>query len=264
MPAKLRLTWLAAFFSIGLPNLACLAAETASPPPPASYKYDAPRASLEADGKLKASIEAVVPIDCQRAFDVFTDYEGMTRFLPGMEMSKVQSRSGNKVVLSQRGTVSYGIFVKQYTSTRELTIDAPRRIDSASLPTDELPISSTATFREIQGRCAIGYTTHIGIPSWTPSFAAIGFAKSIAATQMTALLAEMKKRNPAPQIAKNQTAPHEPASMKEPAPERIDTESNQPPAISANAPEQGVVPAPAPAPAPAPLDAPRESQASQP
>lgn len=256
MPARLRLHSLAVVIAFGAPIYPSLAGETTTSAPPPSYKYDPPRASLEADGRLRASIEAVVPIDCQRAFDVFTDYEGMTRFLPGMEMSKVQSRSGNKVILSQRGTVSYGIFVKQYTSTRELTVDAPRRIDSASLPTDELPISSTAIFREIQGRCSIGYTTHIGIPSWTPGFAAIGFAKSIAATQMTALLAEMKKRNPPAQASNAQPAAPEPSPANEQASQRLSSEAPAGSAEPSTGRDRSV--------SPTTLEAPGEPHAAQP
>ena len=45
-----------------------------------------------------------------------------------------------------------------------------------------------------QKRCIIRYTTKIGIPSWTPDFAAVDFAKSMAYVQMNAMIAEVKNR----------------------------------------------------------------------
>ena len=164
-----------------------------------------------ADGKLKAHVDAFAPIICAKAWLVFTDFEAMPKFLPGVELSKVRSVVGNKVFLEQKGFFRYGIFSKTYTSTRELTMVEFSKIDSISLATDEVPIISTTTFNQVDGMCSIRYSTTIGIPDWAPSFAAVGFAKSMAHAQMNAMVAELKKRfGPALPVPIEQNDPNAP------------------------------------------------------
>ena len=37
-------------------------------------------------GNLNAHVEAIIPLKCEKAWAVFTDYENMARFLPGVEL----------------------------------------------------------------------------------------------------------------------------------------------------------------------------------
>ena len=158
------------------------------------YSMAAPQAAA-AEGKLNANIEARAATNCTNAWQVFTDFDAMARFLPGMESSKVLSREGGRVTVQQRGRHQYGIFSKRYESKRELTMNEPALIESRSLPGDEMAIASSTSFTPTQrGGCAIAYSATIDLPTWVPRVAAIGFVKSLASTQMRAMLAEVKHR----------------------------------------------------------------------
>jgi len=159
------------------------------------YSMAAPQAAA-AEGKMNARIEARAATDCTNAWQVFTDFDAMPRFLPGMEASKVISREGRRVTVQQRGRHQYGIFSKRYESERELTMNEPAFIESRSLPGDEMAIASSTRFTPTQrGGCAIAYSATIDLPAWVPRVTAIGFVKSLATTQMQAMLAEVERRS---------------------------------------------------------------------
>lgn len=198
MTPPLRLAYAVAFCAAA----ACSASAASFPKLPEGYLHSAPAAHAK-NGKLEASIEASIPLECAKAWAVFTDYENMPKFLPGLERSLVKSKANGKILLEQSGVASYGIFSKRYQSTRQLTIVEGESIDSESIDTDEVPFSSSATFaRKPLNHCVLRYTTIVDIPKWTPAFAAIGFAKSTAILQMQSMLSEMNRRYPgAPQPA---------------------------------------------------------------
>ena len=97
------------------------------------YSMAAPQA-VAAEDKMNARIEARVATNCSNAWQVFTDFDAMPRFLPGMEVSKIVSREGGHVTVMQRGRHQFGIFSKHYQSERELTMSEPALIESRSLP----------------------------------------------------------------------------------------------------------------------------------
>ena len=166
------------------------------------YSIAAPQAAV-VDNRMRAGIAANSSTDCSNTWRVFTDFDAMPRFLPGMEASKVLSREGGRVTVMQRGRHQYGIFSKRYQSERELTMREPALIESRSLPGDEMSIVSSTIFTPTaQAGCAIAYSATIDLPFWVPEGAAEGFVKSLAATQMRAMLAEVQRRYaPAPMRA---------------------------------------------------------------
>ncbi len=173
--------------------------------PPAQsdgYSIAAPQATV-VDNKMSAEIVATSATECANAWQVFTDFDAMPRFLPGMEASKVLSREDGRVTVLQRGRHQYGIFWKRYQSERALTMREPVVIESRSLPGDEMAIVSSTFFTPTaQAGCAITYSASIELPRWIPSGAAEGFVKSLASTQMRAMLAEVQRRYaPAPMRA---------------------------------------------------------------
>ena len=162
----------------------------------AGYSMAAPQA-VAIDTKMSAEIAARAATDCSNTWQVFTDFDAMPRFLPGMEASKVLSREGGRVTVMQRGHHKYGIFSKRYKSERELTMREPELIESRSLPGDEMAITSSTSFTPTaQGGCAIAYSAIIELPTWVPGATAEGFVKSLASTQMRAMLAEVQRRYP--------------------------------------------------------------------
>jgi len=196
LPSITTVVFLAAF----APSLASAgphgtqAAANSYLPDPGGYSMSAPQASAVND-KMDARIEARVATNCSNAWQVFTDFDGMPRFLPGMEVSKVVSREAGHVTLMQRGRHQYGILSKHYQSERELTMNEPALIESRSLPGDELAIASTTSFTPTErDGCVIASSATIELPFWVPGATAVGFIKSLASAQMQAMLAEVERR----------------------------------------------------------------------
>lgn len=195
------------------------AAEAADPKLPAGYSAP-PASASAADGQLRAHAEATLPVSCPKAWSVFTDFDSMARFLPGVQSSRAEFSSPGKAILTQRGSLRYGIFSKSYSSTRELTLLAPQSVESASVPSDEVPVWSSTTFSPTPaGGCEVRYSTKAGLPGWMPGFAAVDISKSMAASMMRAMIAEIERRYPAsgPALEAAAAAPDPAAS---PAPPR--------------------------------------------
>lgn len=165
---------------------------------PAGYAVFEPSIKI-AGSFVNASIEAKAATSCAKAWTVFTDYEAFPSFLPGIEASRITSQSadGLRVGLHQTGIANFGIFHRRYASDRDLTLNPPELIRSDSRPTDEAKISSSTTFTQQGSSCLIKYESDVEIPPWAPNFMASGFAKKMAKQQMSAMLREIFRRNPA-------------------------------------------------------------------
>jgi uncharacterized membrane protein len=158
------------------------------------FELAEPVARLE-DGRALVELTGKTSADCSKAWAVFVDYEAMPKFMPGLESSRVASRAGGKIVVEQSGKASFGVFSRRYKSSREISLVAGSRIDSASLPGDDLPSSSKTEFEQAGGGgCRVAFATKVDIPEGVPEFAAQGVAKSIAKSQMSAMLAEVSRR----------------------------------------------------------------------
>lgn len=186
--------------SLGAMLIACAAAApaaTAQSLPP-GYSISDPIAT--ASGRfVEASVQAMSAIPCAKTWEVFTDFQGLASFLPGIEASSVTSESqgGRKIIIHQAGTASIGMIRKRYSSDRELTLNPTESIHSKSLPSDEAQISSSTTFIPHGSSCEVSYGSNVETPAWAPSFMAASLAKKMAKQQMAAMLLEVARRNPA-------------------------------------------------------------------
>ena len=87
----------------------------------ACAKADADKPTLDADKSVEVSVriqgeEVIVDVNCyvrvtpQEAWAVITDYDHATRFISKLEKSVVLSRTGDMLVVAQKGSMGYGPF----------------------------------------------------------------------------------------------------------------------------------------------------------
>jgi carbon monoxide dehydrogenase subunit G len=163
---------------------------------PEGYSVESIQARALDGGRVGASASAIANAPCEQAWEVFTDFDAMERFLPGITQSSVEPIGPNRIKLIQSGSARVGPFSRSYASERELTLDKPRRVDSKSSASDELHIVSSTSFSPREKGCLIHYEVDAQAPPWAPAFVAVGFAKTQAAKQMGAMLLEISKRQP--------------------------------------------------------------------
>ena len=64
----------------------------------------------------------IVPVAPQQAWAVLTDFDNIPNFNSGILSSKVISRTGNRVQVSQKAATKYGFLTFSYDSTREIDL----------------------------------------------------------------------------------------------------------------------------------------------
>lgn len=166
------------------------------------YRVGEPEAEL-ADGAFKIKAVATLPLPCAKAWEVFTDFEAMPRFLPGLASSRIVSKAGSVLVVEQSGTARYGIFSRSYRSQREVRLDPPSRVSSSSLKSadpDQPEISSQTVFEEsgsgAAASCLARYTVEARPKGGIPAGLAASAARSVARANMEAMLRETARRHP--------------------------------------------------------------------
>ena len=70
----------------------------------------------------------LVPVVPHQAWTVLTDFDNFSKFISGIEFSKVISGNGNNLHVSQRGIVKYGFFSYSIDSVGEVTLSPMNKI----------------------------------------------------------------------------------------------------------------------------------------
>ncbi|WP_313952605.1 SRPBCC family protein [Accumulibacter sp.] len=66
--------------------------------------------------------ELFIPASQKKVWEVLTDFDNLARFLSNVVTSKVLSRQGNSIRVSQTGTTSFGPLTMHFQSEREITL----------------------------------------------------------------------------------------------------------------------------------------------
>lgn len=185
-------TILIAWGSLALPCAAALA----------GYRISEPE--IEVVGRrFKINVAATVPLSCAKAWEVFTDFEAMPRFLPGLTTSRIVSQKGALMLIEQTGIARYGGFSHSYHSQREVRLERPLRVSSVALVranTNEPDLLSQTVFEPsapgAPEACVARYSAEARTQGWIPPTVASGAAASIARDNMAAMIGELSRRNP--------------------------------------------------------------------
>ncbi len=73
-------------------------------------------ATVQVDSELRVSANA------RDVWDVLTDYDNMTRFVSTLQSSLIEKRSGNRLQVTQRGTVHFGLLGFSFTTVRQIDL----------------------------------------------------------------------------------------------------------------------------------------------
>jgi ribosome-associated toxin RatA of RatAB toxin-antitoxin module len=141
--------------------------------------------------------EANLQVDLRVAWDVLSDYDHMSQFIPNLTVSRVISRNANSLVVEQKGEFAF-LFFRQPIEVRMDTVETPRsRIVAHAI--------AGGSFRELSGRYELQNLeeggvriTYMGrfVPAFPlPPFLGIIAVRNTASTQFAAMMAEIRRRD---------------------------------------------------------------------
>lgn len=108
--------------------LAPLAGQPAEPP-----KEPVSVSVLLNGDTLLITAEFRVPVSSRAAWEVLTDFDHMTEFLPHLKESQVLGQSGNHLKVQQKGEMKFGPLPFEYESLRDVELRPYEMIRSKSL-----------------------------------------------------------------------------------------------------------------------------------
>lgn len=137
-----------------------------------------------------------VPVDARLAWEVMTDYDHMTQFLPHLESSKiVERRADNRLLVEQRGSVPVGPLSLPFIYVREVELRPYTEFRSRVISgTVERADVTTQLFAAAGGATRVAYRSEVVPGAWVP----LGVGRAIISNnlreQLSSMRAEMLRR----------------------------------------------------------------------
>ena len=75
---------------------------------------------------VTVNASALMQVDARIAWEVLSDYDNLAQFIPDMKSSRVVSRSGDRVVVEQKGEIGFFFYRQPVDVTLEV-LEQPRR-----------------------------------------------------------------------------------------------------------------------------------------
>ncbi|MBB5189564.1 carbon monoxide dehydrogenase subunit G [Silvimonas terrae] len=168
----------------GMP--ACAQDTTAASPVAAHVEKNGETVTLESEFTVAVSREV--------AWQVLTDFDHMTSYIPNLSSSKILERTETTMKVEQKGVVPLGIFHTSYDSIRQMELKPMTEIRAHSVGGDSGPLSSVSTLSEKNGQTVVSYHAE-----WTPTSKLVGSlgtgtARDQLLHQFTAMEQEMLRR----------------------------------------------------------------------
>jgi carbon monoxide dehydrogenase subunit G len=180
----------------GAPRLAALLAFLACIAPwrPAAAQAISLETYRQGDA-IDVFAEVQLDVDPKVAWDVLSDYDHFAQFIPDMSVSRVVSRTGNTVIVEQKG--EFGVlFFHQPVELRLEIVETPSRtIVARAVGGSFREMNGRYDLGEAGGRVKISYAGRF-VPAFSlPPFLGIIGVRHTAATQLAALVDEIMRRD---------------------------------------------------------------------
>lgn len=129
------------------------------------------------------------------AWEVLTDYDHMTMFLPHLEASRILEAAPERIVVAQRGKLSFGPFSLTVDSEREVRLTRFTKLESrVKSGTFKKSDVTTELIRQGKGTC-ITYHSEIVSNFHLPFGIGEAIARKNVKEQLLAMRAEMLRRH---------------------------------------------------------------------
>ena len=109
------------------------------------------------DGVVHTTADVSIPASEREVWDVLTDFDNLPRYISNIASSKVLSRNGNVVRVSQAGKAGFGPFTFEFHSIRELTLFPFERLESRMVEGNMKRFSGTTRLESVAGMTRVHY-----------------------------------------------------------------------------------------------------------
>ena len=143
----------------------------------------------------KATMVMSAPVPLSVAWEVLTDFENMSGWVPNVRESKVVSRDQNVVVIEQRGVARFGLASFPYTSVRKMELDPQKTVKSTQVKGSMKRVESVMTLAPDSDGTRLTYELQLVPAGLAAAVVSKDFLAHELTEQFSAIIAEMKKRS---------------------------------------------------------------------
>jgi hypothetical protein len=150
---------------------------------------------VQVDGEtVNVDVSLAVPATRQQVWDVLTDFGHMASFISNLKESKVESGSGDRLNISQRGTAQYGPINFPFNSIREIQLTPLEKIQSHMISGNMRKMEGTTLLTEEGAQVRILYHS-VSIPgTWIPPLVGKSFIEHETREQFREMRTEILRR----------------------------------------------------------------------
>lgn len=161
----------------------------------AAARVDDMQVTVErSEGGLLVHVSLFVEVPPTIAWQVMTDYERMTAFIPDLQESRVVSAPGEKTRVLQKGIAHIGWFSHEYEVEREVELTPETSIRSHGIRGNMRKLEMDTHLAAEGAGCRINYRG-LSIPDfWVPPILGPALVKRQVMQQFSAMAAEMRRR----------------------------------------------------------------------
>jgi len=152
-------------------------------------------------GRIIIYVTFLVPVMPQQAWAVLTDFDNIASFVSGVQFSKVISRTGNNLHVSQRGVTKYGFLSYTFDSVGEINLSPFNKIQERMIRGSMREMEETTILLQAGDQTRISYHADIVPGHWIPGFAGKFFIEDDARERFRQMRNEIIRRGrymPAP------------------------------------------------------------------
>ena len=136
----------------------------------------------------------VAPVTGREAWNVLTDFDAMSAFVPNLDTSRVTARNGERLRVEQTGVARWGPLAHSFSMVREVELEPIQLVRSRSLSESPMQVRSQTRFASVAGGTEIRHQVEISLDTWMPAALIEPFLRHEVREQFDAVVAEMLRR----------------------------------------------------------------------
>jgi len=190
--SRTRLQWFVCCLMLGVGMLCPVQAALSADEPPLVSGSDV-RVERNGGG-FTVDLTLYAPVAPALAWEVLTDFDHMSEFVPNLISSRVTERNENLLTVQQKGVAHYGIISVNFESIQETRLDPQREINAHGVGGNFLRMDSVMLLQAEGAGTRLNYHADVLPDFWFPPFIGPTLARRDIAEQFTGMLREMSRR----------------------------------------------------------------------
>jgi carbon monoxide dehydrogenase subunit G len=145
-------------------------------------------------GGFTVDLTLYAPVAPALAWEVLTDFDRMSEFVPNLISSRVTERNENLLTVQQKGVAHYGIISVDFESIQETRLSPRSEINAHGVGGNFLRMDSVMLLQAEGAGTRLNYHADVLPDFWFPPFIGPTLARRDIAEQFTGMLREMSRR----------------------------------------------------------------------